>query len=195
MIAGAGEVAVIGGAFLIAMGRADAAVHVEHDCLGRMPPMHPINPLPRQIGQRGEVLVGGKELRLEAPHLAGGSGLLCNSVTADNPAHRRIASQAIGVVHVLVATEAAEDRLAEQARQRVPAVPAGARVNQFIAHHVRQPERVIEFAIGKQPGVGGDPGAMKRELQAAVEIKPQWRRPRFTRRVRHKSRLQSYTRH
>jgi hypothetical protein len=29
--------------------------------------------------------------------------------TADNPTHRRIIAQAVGVVHVLVATEAAEE--------------------------------------------------------------------------------------
>ena len=46
MVAGAGEVAVVGSALLIAMGRADAAVHVEHDCLGRMPRMHKVDPLP-----------------------------------------------------------------------------------------------------------------------------------------------------
>ena len=107
------------------------------------------------------------------PHLAGGSGLLCNSATADNPAHRRVTSQAVGVVHVLIATEAAEDGLAKQSCQRMPAVLAGARVIETIANHVGQPERVIEFAIGEQSGVGGDPGAMKLELQAAVEFKPQ----------------------
>ena len=46
MVAGAGEVAVVGSALLIAMGRADAAVHVEHDCLGRMLRMHKVDPLP-----------------------------------------------------------------------------------------------------------------------------------------------------
>jgi hypothetical protein len=54
----------------------------------------------------------------------------------------------------------------------MPAVLADARVNETIANHVGQPERVIEFTIGEQSGVGGDPGAMKLELQAAVEIKP-----------------------
>ncbi len=56
-----------------------------------MPRMHPVNPLPRQISQCGEVLVGGKELSLEP----------------------------------------------EQALHRVLAVFARARVNQFIANHVR----------------------------------------------------------
>ena len=39
-----------------------------------------------------------------------------NGTTADNPTHRRITSQALGVVYVFVATEAAEDRLAKQSR-------------------------------------------------------------------------------
>jgi len=54
----------------------------------------------------------------------------------------------------------------------VPAVLAGARINEFITNHVGQPECVIEFAIGKQSSVGGNPGTMKLQLQAAVEIEP-----------------------
>jgi len=46
MVAGAGKVAVVGGAYLNAMGRADAGIHVEHDCLERMPRVYPVNPLP-----------------------------------------------------------------------------------------------------------------------------------------------------
>ncbi len=105
--------------------------------------------------------------------MAGRGGLLCNGATTDNPAHRRITSQAIGVVHVLIATEAAEDGLTKQSRHRVLAVLAGARVNELIANHVRQPEGVIELTVGKQSGVGGDPGTMELKLQAAVEIEPQ----------------------
>ena len=152
--------------------------------------MNPVDPDARKVSERAKVLVDGKKLRLEAPHLAGGSGLLCSSATADNPAHRRVTSQAVGVVHVLIATEAAEDGLAKQSCQRMPAVLSGARVNEIVASHVGQPERVIEFTIGEQSGVGGDPGAMKLELQAAVEIKPQRLVLGFTRRICHRSPLQ-----
>ena len=93
--------------------------------------------------------------------------------TARPPTTQRITSQAVGVVHVLIATEAAEDGLAKQSCQRMPAVLAGARVNETIANHVGQPERVIEFTIGEPSGVGGDPGTMKLKLQAAVEIEPE----------------------
>ena len=40
MIAGAAEMAVVGRAFLLAMGRANGAVHVEHDDLQPVPCMH-----------------------------------------------------------------------------------------------------------------------------------------------------------
>ena len=127
----------------------------------------------REISQCGEVLVGGKEHRLEASHLAGRCRSFRNGTTADNPAHRRITSQAVGVVHVFVATEAAKDRLTKQSRQRVLAVLAGARVNQLIANHVRQPECVIEFTVGKQSSVGSDFGTVKLKLEPTVKIQPQ----------------------
>ena len=50
-------------------------------------------------GQRGKVLVGSKKLSLETPHLAGGSGLLCDSTTANNPAHRRVTSQSVSPLY------------------------------------------------------------------------------------------------
>src|SRR3954453_13202401 len=50
MIAGAGEVAVIGAAFLLAVGRAFARIHVEYDSLRPPPAAHFVNarlPLPK----------------------------------------------------------------------------------------------------------------------------------------------------
>ena len=136
--------------------------------------MHPVNPLPGEISQCGEVLASGKELSLEASHLAGGCSGFRNGTTADNPAHRRITTQAVGVVHVLVTTKAAEDGLPEQALHRVLSVLARARINEFIAGHDSQTEGFIEFAIGQQSGVGRDAGTVELKLQAAVEIDPQW---------------------
>src|SRR5208282_6818138 len=40
MIAGASEVAVVGGAFLITVGWADTRIHVEHDCPRRLAGMN-----------------------------------------------------------------------------------------------------------------------------------------------------------
>ena len=57
VIAGAAEMAVIGRTFLITMGRADGAVHVEHDHSRQLPRMNPIDPNTRQVREGGEVLV------------------------------------------------------------------------------------------------------------------------------------------
>src|SRR3954467_11789716 len=56
MIAGAGEVAVIGTAFLAAVGRAFARIHVEYDGLRPSPAAHFVNPLTGKIGESGKVL-------------------------------------------------------------------------------------------------------------------------------------------
>ncbi len=69
MVAGAAEVSVVGCALLVAVCRADAAVHVEDDHLRRATLMHTVDPLPGKIGKRGEVFLGGQNLRLEAPYL------------------------------------------------------------------------------------------------------------------------------
>ncbi len=131
MSACAGEVSIPGGTFLIAMGRPDRhGIHGEHDGPGRMPRVHPINPLPRQIGRCGEVLVTGKELCLQSPHPAVARGLPGYGAPADNPSHRGIASRAGGIVYVLM------------------------------AGHVRQAERVIKLAAGRLSGVGGDSGTV-----------------------------------
>jgi len=59
MIAGASEVTVVGRSFLVAMGRADAAVHVENDLLRRATVMNAVDPLTGKIAKRGEVFLGG----------------------------------------------------------------------------------------------------------------------------------------
>ena len=46
MIAGAAEVAVVGGAFLLAIGRADAGIHVQHDALRRTAAVNTVDPSP-----------------------------------------------------------------------------------------------------------------------------------------------------
>jgi hypothetical protein len=64
-------------------------------------------------------------------------------------------------------------------------IPARARVGQHLAGHRGQSERVFEFAVGEQTGIGGDYRSAKLEHQPAVEIEPEYLAIRFTRRVRH----------
>src|SRR3954470_19995527 len=56
MIAGTSEMPVIGAAFLLAIGRAFARIHVEYNGLRLPPAAHLVNPPARQIGQRSKVL-------------------------------------------------------------------------------------------------------------------------------------------
>ena len=55
---------------LLAVGRADARIHVEHDASRRTAAVHQVDPLAGQIGKSGEVLRRREPLRLEAAHLA-----------------------------------------------------------------------------------------------------------------------------
>jgi hypothetical protein len=100
-------------------------------------------------------------------------------------------TQALGVVHILVSGKATKYRLPEQPSQCVSTILASACVGQNITRHHRQADRIIEFAIGKQPSIGGHYGAAKLEHQAAVKIKPKSIRFRFTRCVRHRRLAQS----
>ena len=185
VIAGAAEMPVVGAAFLVAVGRALARIHVEHDDARLTPLVHLVNPPAGQIGKSGEVLGPGQPLRLEAAHLAGRGSGPGNRFVADHPTHRRIVAQPLGVVHILVAGEPPEHRLPQQTDQEMLSVLAGARLRQSLATACGQSEHVVQFAIGQQSAIGGDHRTAKLKHQTAVEIEPQRLALRFTRRVRH----------
>jgi hypothetical protein len=94
-------------------------------------------------------------------------------LAADYPSHRRIMTEALSVVHVLVSGKPTEDGLPQHADKGMPAILASAVVGQDLARHRRQPERVVEFAIRQQSGIGGHDRTAKLQHQAAVEIEPQ----------------------
>src|SRR5215469_4021435 len=54
VIAGTAKVAVVGAAFLFAVGRALARIHVEYDGLRRSPPARFVNPMTGQIDKSGK---------------------------------------------------------------------------------------------------------------------------------------------
>ena len=68
--------------------------------------MHPVYPLPGQIGKCGAVLIGGRNRRLEAPHLAARGRLFGDGIAANDPPHDRIEAQPIRIVHVVLAAKA-----------------------------------------------------------------------------------------
>jgi hypothetical protein len=66
------------------------------------------------------------------------------------------------------------------------AILAGSPVCERFPGHRAKAKRVIEFAIGVQPGVGGYGRTAKLEHRSAVEFEPEGRPTvRFTCRVRH----------
>ena len=107
-------------------------------------------------------------------------------LATNNPTHRRIMTQALGIVHVLVSGKPTEHGLPQQTDQRMAAVLASARIGEHLTRQRGQPERIVKFAIGEQPSIGGHHGTAKLEHQAAVKIEPNSIRFRFTCQVRHR---------
>ena len=64
--------------------------------------------------------------------------------------------------------------------KRMTPVLAGARVGQRLAGHRGQSERIVEFAVGEQTGIGGHHRSAKLEHQPAVEIEPEYLASQFT---------------
>jgi hypothetical protein len=108
-----------------------------------------------------QVLLRRQPTCLEAPHLTWRCRLARSRLAADDPAYRRITAQAIGVVDILVSGKPPEHRLPQQPDQRMAAIPAGACIGQHVPGHGAETERVVEFTIGQQSGIGGDPAASR----------------------------------
>jgi hypothetical protein len=60
----------------------------------------------------------------------------------------------------------------KQPDQSMAAVLAGAAIGEHIARHRAQTKSIVEFAIGEQSGVRGDPATMELKLYPPVEIEP-----------------------
>ena len=78
--------------------------------------------------------------------------------------------ETFGVVDVLVTGEAAEHRLTQQAGQQVACVLASTAFRQDTAGQISEAERVIQFSVDQDAGIGGDAAAVEFQPQAAVEL-------------------------
>ena len=58
-------------------------------------------------------------------------------------------------------------------------------VRAYVTGHRAEAQCNVGFAIGQQPGIGGEPRTMELKLQTAVEIEPEITITQFTRRVLH----------
>ncbi len=97
--------------------------------------MNAVDPSAGKITKRGEVFLGGQNLRLEAPHLTARGRLFGDGMAPDDPPHDRVEAEPVGVVHVVVAAKASENGLAELPDHAMPPVLAGTTVGKNIASH------------------------------------------------------------
>src|SRR4030081_4103880 len=112
-------------------------------------------------------------------------------LAADNPAHRRIMPQTLGIIHILVASKASEHRLSKHPDKSMSAILASACVGERITCHHAEAQRVVQFPVCEQACVGGNHRSAKLKHQSAVEIEPESATIRFTRRVRHDGLIRS----
>lgn len=112
-------------------------------------PANSVDPFPGKVGKCGEIFRRCEPLRLKAAHLALRSCTAVSRLTANNPTHCRIVAQTLGVIYILVSSEAPEHGLPQQADQCMTAVLAGARVGECFSRYCTQSQRVVEFAIGE----------------------------------------------
>jgi hypothetical protein len=91
---------------------------------------------------------------LEPSHLAGRGGHPIEVLTVHDGAHDEIVRQALGIVHVLIASKTAEHRLAKKSHQEMSGVLAAPRLRQKLSAQLGQSKRVIELAVGKKTTIG-----------------------------------------
>jgi hypothetical protein len=81
----------------------------------------------------------------------------------------RVLGQALGVVRVLVAGQAAVDRLAEEIGQRKLPIVSGARIREVSLDQGAKPEALVQLTREQQPGIGGDGGSPELDAQPGIE--------------------------
>jgi hypothetical protein len=147
--------------------------------------MDAVDPVTAQVHQSRYVCLLRQHLSLEAAHLAGGGCILRHGLTANDPAHGRIAAKPISIVHVLISSESPEHRLAKLGHQGVTAILTGSWIGENLSGQVCQAEGIIEVPKGEQTSVGRNSRTVKLQLQAGVESDPESGIVRFTRRPIH----------
>jgi len=106
-----------------------------------------VDPAPRQIGQGGQVLRTRQHLRLVPAHGARQSRAILNRAPADQLAHHRIAAEPVGVVDILIAGQAREDRLAQQAGEAMAVILTGTRIAEMFHRQIDKAEGVVQFTV------------------------------------------------
>ena len=171
--AGAAEGVLVSRAFLLATGRVHRRVDIENDHLRRAAAVYAVDTETWKLGERYEIVQGAQPLRLEASHLAGRGRQSLEAVPIDDGTHRGVDQMPVGVVDILVAGEAAVDRVPQQAGQQMLLVLSPALIRQRGPGSFGQAENLIQLSVCKQSGIGGDLVAVEIELRAPFEFEPE----------------------
>ena len=163
------EVSVVGTAFLLAMDRTLGGVHVQNDPLGVVERFRLPDQLSVQRHQPQQVLFARRHLRLEAVQRRGQGRTAIPDLLRTHQPKRRIDRNPLGVVEVLVARQAAVDRLPQQISERELLVGALPGVAEMLVNQFSETEPFVQFANQNQATVGGDVRSLEIDFQQAVE--------------------------
>ena len=94
-------------------------------------------------------------------------------MAADDPSHDRVEAEPVGIVHVVVPAKAPENGLAELRDKTVATVLPTTGVGEYVPGNLAQSDRIIQFPVRQQPGVGSDLGTVELKLEPAVKVQPQ----------------------
>ena len=97
------------------------------------------------------------------------AAIAIQTVAADNGAHHWITGKPLGVVDVLVASQTAEHRLAQECRKVVANIATLPAIAEHGRCQVREAKRFVKFAIREQATIGRDAHAVELELDPTVE--------------------------
>ena len=159
------EVPVVGTALLLAVDRAFGRIHVENDALGVVLRLGLRNQLAVHSHQPQQVLFARQHLCLEAMQRRGqGRSAIPVPLRADQ-AKRRVSRHSNGIVEVLVACQAAVDRLPQQIGQRELLVQALPRVAEMLLDQLPESEPFVQFANENQPAIGSDARSLEIDFQ------------------------------
>jgi len=92
MVACAAEVPIPNAALLIAMRRAYARVQIEHHAAALAVFGNLVDPMAREIGERGEIFRSCQPVGLKSPHLTRQRAQAFRGFAADDPAHGWVVS-------------------------------------------------------------------------------------------------------
>ena len=67
----------------------------------------------------------------------------------------------------------------------MPTILSTTGVREYVPGNLAQSDRVVQFPVGQQPGIGSDLGTVELKLEPTVKIQPQNTLFRFTHRAGH----------